>query len=461
MSSKNKQNVLFIAIDDLRPQLNCYGYDSIISPNMDALAKSGILFENAYCQQAVCAPSRCNVLSGCRPDTTKVYDLQTPLKESMPDVLTLPQHFKNNGYETISIGKIYHHENEDPKGWSKEPYHATGDWQGRGYLTDEAMEQAMKDKSGRGVGHAYESADVKDDDYQDGKNLCKAVEELNRLKNSDKPFFLAFGLHKPHLPFNAPKKYWDMYKAEEIQLANNNFAPENVTPYSIPNYGELRQYFDIPNSEAIDDDLALKLIHGYCACITYIDTLIGRLLEELERLKLRENTIILLWGDHGWKLGEHGSWSKHTNFEIDTRSPLIVSAPHMKNANVKTNALVEFVDIYPTLADLCDLEIPAHIEGISFKPIIDNPEKPWKKAAFSQFPRKQHNVMGYAIRTKDFRYVEWKINGTNEVKAKELYDHRQNHDENVNVAGKPEYREQENKMVGILNNGWKACLPNK
>ena len=455
--NENRPNVLFIAVDDLRPQLRCYGVDWVISPHMDALAHDGILFERAYCQQAICAPSRCSVLSGCRPDTTGVYYLDKPLRNAMPDVLTLPEHFRKNGYETISIGKIYHHQDDDSQGWSKEPIMAKGDWQGRGYLTDEAIE--LVKTNGRGLGPAYESADVNDDDYQDGKNTRFACEELRRLKDAGKPFFLAMGFLKPHLPFSAPRKYWDMYPQDSIKLAENAFEPANINEYSLTDYGELRQYFDIPRSEAIDEDLAYKLVHGYCACVTYIDTLLGNLLGELDRLGLRENTIIALWGDHGWKLGEHASWSKHTNFEIDTRSPLILSMPGMKNARRKTRALVEFVDIYPTLADLCGLDIPAHLEGLSFAPLLQNPDLSWKKAAFSQFPREWLNVMGYTVRTDDFRYVQWRDMDSQEVKAEELYDHRLDDLENANLADCREYAKIKGDLAITLRSGWKSCLP--
>lgn len=453
MNSKAKPNVLFIAVDDLRPQLNCYGDDWVLSPNIDSLANDGLLFENAYCQQAICAPSRCSVLSGCRPDTTGIYDLATPLRKAMPDIVTLPEHFKSNGYETVSVGKIYHHGKDDPQGWSIEPKSAKGDWKGRGYLTDEAIELAIESKTG--LGPAYEAADVDDYAYHDGKNTELAIDELNRLKDLDKPFFLAMGFLKPHLPFNAPKKYWDLYSKENIKLAENNFEPENATPYSLTNYGELRQYFDIPKPDAIDDELAYKLIQGYCACVTYIDTLLGKLIARLESLKLRDNTIIVLWGDHGWKLGEHASWSKHTNFEIDTRAPMIISAPGMKNKNLRTNELVEFVDIYPTLCKLCDLDIPDHVEGVSFDVLLTNPNHPFKQAAYSQFPREEHNIMGYTVRTKEFRYVQWRELTKNEIKAIELYDHRKDHSENINVANAPEYAIFEKELSELLVKGFK------
>jgi len=290
--ARRKMNVLFIAVDDLRPQLGCYGVTQIISPNIDRLAARGLLFERTYCQQAVCGPTRASLLSGVRPDTSKIYGNNTPVRKAMPDVTTLPEHFRNNGYETISIGKLYHHPDDDRQGWSKEPFRAgtfpEGTWKGRGYLTATAITQmnsynrqlpAMK-----GRGPAFEAADVPDDAYPDGANTAHAIRELNRLK--DKPFFLAMGLYKPHLPFNAPKRYWAMYKPEDIKLADNPFVPKNAPSYAMTGWGELRNYYGIPKKGPCSEELARQLIHGYYACITYIDALVGRLLDELEKLEL-------------------------------------------------------------------------------------------------------------------------------------------------------------------------------
>ena len=330
-----RMNVLFIVVDDLRPQLGCYGQGFVQSPHIDRLAADGVLFERAYCQQAVCAPSRASVLSGCRPDTTTIYDLQTPLRSVMPEVVTLPQHFKRHGYETRSIGKVYHHRTDDLEGWCAEP--STGDWKGRGYLTDEAIEAiaqtdadlVQQESTRRGLGPAYECADVPDHAYHDGKDGAAAVAALNALQ--DRPFFLAVGFHKPHLPFNAPLRYWDLYHREALPLTANPAAPAGVTPFSLTDFGELRGYFGMPKEGPIPDELARTLIQGYCACVSYVDAQVGRLLDQVDRLGLRENTVVMLWGDHGWKLGEHGSWCKHTNFDIDTRAPLIVRAPGLGN----------------------------------------------------------------------------------------------------------------------------------
>ena len=454
-------NVLFVVVDDLRPQLGCYGQEQIISPNIDALSRDGVLFERAYCQQAVCAPSRSSVLSGCRPDTTRIYDLKVPLRQAMPEVISLPEHFKANGYETVSIGKVYHHPKDDLQAWSQEPFQSTGDWRGRGYLTDEALEAVKKNEEilrqrndpRKGVGPAFEAANVPDDAYQDGKDADAAVEALRSLKN--KRFFLALGFHKPHLPFNAPKKYWDMYTPSSIRLADNPFEPENVTQYSLTNFGELRGYFGMPKQGPVPEHLARQLIHGYSACVSYMDAQFGKVMEELDRLRLRENTIVLLWGDHGWKLGEHASWCKHTNFEIDARAPMIISVPGMRNSGKHTYALTEFVDMYPALCELCDLPMPEHLEGRSFAPLLDDPQLPWKKAAFSQYPR--GGVMGYTMRTEHYRYTEWCDRATGEIKARELYDHRADPGENINVVQKPEYFKEIEKLEVAMKSGWQSA----
>ncbi|MFW6155153.1 MAG: sulfatase [Planctomycetota bacterium] len=464
--SDRRPNILFIPVDDLRPQLGCYGMRQVLSPNIDALAADGLVLRRAYCQQAICGPSRASVLTGCRPDTTGIYDLKTMVRDVMPDVVTLPQHFKNHGYETVSIGKVYHHRPDDPQGWSTEPIVTQGDWQGRGYLTDEAIDAVAAfnrraEKTGeqrRGLGPAYEAADVPDNAYHDGRDTDRALVELDRLAGRERPFFLAVGFHKPHLPFNAPKRYWNLYDPAKLDLAPNPFAPENATPFSLCDWGELRGYIGMPAKGDMPEDLARTLIHGYCACVTYVDAQIGRLLAKLDALHLRDNTIIMLWGDHGWKLGEHASWCKHSNFEIDARAPLIVATPVTRGKALRSDRLVEFVDMYPTLADLAGLPLPEHLEGTSVAPLLDDPDRPWKPAAFNQYPR-AGNIMGYAVRTDRFRYVEWLDRATGAMKAHELYDHYSDPQENVNVVDRTEYADDVERLHAMLGNGWRKALP--
>ncbi|MDP6777759.1 MAG: sulfatase, partial [Candidatus Latescibacteria bacterium] len=359
---------------------------------------------------------------------------------------------------------VYHHGNDDLQGWSSEPIRSTGDWKGRGYLTDEALEaiarcdaeQEAMGSTRRGLGPPFEAADVPDDAYHDGKDALAAMGELRRLRDLDRPFFLALGFHKPHLPFNAPRRYWDMYDPKQLPLAENPFEPAGVTDFSLTNYGELRGYFGVSEKGDIPDDLARQLIHGYCACVSYMDVQLGRVLEELRDLGLWEETAIVFWGDHGWKLGEHNSWCKHTNFEVDTRAPLLARAPSMTARGKTTEALVEFVDMYPTLCELCGLDIPEHCEGASFAPLLDNPGLPWKDAAFSQYPR--GSVMGCAMRTDRYRYIEWRERASGQIRARELYDHTQDSQENENVVERTDPYLLK-ALSDQLAQGWTQAMP--
>jgi iduronate 2-sulfatase len=433
-SSQKPLNVLFIAVDDLRPQLNCYGDSLSISPNIDALAANGLLFERAYCQQAVCSPSRTSLLTGLRPDSTRIYDLETHFRQTTPEVVTLPQHFKQNGYHTEWWGKIFHAALLDSVSWTRqgERYEPESNW--RAYVLEESNRIAAANKGG---GPAFEMADVPDNAYPDGKIADSAIEALKRLKENNKPFFLAVGFYKPHLPFNAPKKYWDLYDSAEIKLPEPMTPPENAPDIALMNWGELRNYAGIPPKGGLSEELSRQLIHGYRACVSYSDAQVGRLMEELKNQGLDKNTIVILWGDHGYKLGDYSMWAKHTNFEIDTHAPLIASVPGMKSKGQKTKALVEFVDIYPSLCELAGLPKPRHLQGTSFKPLLENAELPWKQAAFSQYPR--GDVMGYTMRTDRYRFTRWqKRNAPDEVVAVELYDLQKDPKGQVNLAGEPE-----------------------
>ena len=474
-----KLNVLFIAVDDLRPELGCYGVPVIKTPSIDALAGRGTLFNRAYCQQAVCSPSRTSLLTGRRPDTTRIYDLNTHFRTTIPDVMTLPEHFKKNGYHTQGLSKIYHGELDDPQSWTvphwKPKTETYANPETRAWMRKRAQVLAKNDptsgsrvletdpktgailrvrRGARAIGPAWECWDVPDNYYGDGQTADKAIEVLGEIK--DKPFFLAVGFLKPHLPFVAPKKYYDLYKPSDLRLARNPFPPKECTDYTLAGWGELRAYKEMPKSGPITDAQALELIHGYYAAASYTDAQIGRVIGELDRLGLRDNTVIVLWGDHGWQLGEHGEWCKHTNFEIATRSPLIISAPGQKNAGATTDDLAEFVDIYPTLCELCGLPAPDGLEGTSLAPVMNDPKREWKRAAFSQYPRK--GLMGHSMRTDRYRYTEWAKDGE-EPKARELYDHQTDPDENVNVANLPENKALLEQLSKMLTEGWKAAGP--
>ncbi len=471
-----KKNVVFIAIDDLRPELGCYGHPMVKSPNIDALARSGVVFERSYCQQAVCAPTRASLLTGRRPDTTKIYDLKTHIRTTMPNVVTLQQHFKNNGYFSEGMGKLFHSGYEDPASYSiphRYPYDKSG---AEKYalpenikLQSEGGKVSSTDKGedterSRMRGPSTESADVPDNTFEDGRLAEMAIESLGRLATKAKsekdgeyqPFFLGLGFRKPHLPFIAPKKYWDLYDRSKIPLPYP-LHPKNAPDLAFASWGELRSYTDIPDVGKLDEVKTRELIHGYYACVSFVDAQIGKIMAELDRLDLRKNTVIVLWGDHGWKLGEYSEWSKHTNFELDTHAPLIISDPDLPKG-VRTNALVEFVDVFPTLTDLCWLPPSEGMEGVSMMPLFTEPNKPWKKAAFSQFPRGK-KIMGYSIRTDQYRYNEWIEVKSKDILARELYDLKNDPLSKECIVDYPENKELVAKLHEQLKAGWQAAKP--
>lgn len=442
-------NVLFIVVDDLRPQLGCYGNGFIQSPNIDGLASGGVTFTRAYCQQALCNPSRASLMTGLRPDTLRVYDIRTHFRTTTPDAVTLPQHFKNQRYHTQGLSKVYHATLQDDGSW-------TAPWWGPDYLV---MERAGLGLRPDERAPASRSMDVPDEGLPDGETAQRACGLLGELR--DKPFFLAVGFRKPHLPFMAPRRYFDLYPAESIATAPNPFAPANAPAVALHNSEELRGYQGIAKQGPLPEDQARELIRGYYACVSYVDAQVGRLLRRLEELGLDKRTIVILWGDHGYHLGEHGLWTKHTNFEEAVRAPLIVRAPNHTRPGAKTNALVEFVDVYPTLTELAGLPARAELEGTSFAPLLEAPDRPWKTAAFSQYPRNVEGVgpvMGHSMRTDRYRFTEWR--GTEkDFLARELYDHEADPGENLNLAGMPENQSIVAQLSAELQAGWKGALP--
>jgi arylsulfatase A-like enzyme len=441
-ASPERPNVLFLAVDDLRPQLGCYGDRYAKTPHIDGLAAGGVVFQRAYCQQAVCGPSRASLLTGLRPDTIRVYDLETPFRKAVPDAVTLPQCFKQQGYHTESIGKIFHGSEVmlDHGSWSvpeKFPILLKRDQ----YVLE--SNKSSDDPWRKTL--ATERVDVPDNAYRDGQIAEAAVEALDRLKG--RPFFLGVGFNKPHLPFAAPSKYWDLYERKTLPLALNPYLAEDASPYALSDYSELRSYGDFPDAGPMPEAKAREAVHGYYAATSYTDAQVGKVLDQLQRLNLGRNTVVVLWGDHGWHLGEQGYWGKTTNFEICVRAPLIVRAPQVKGG-AKTRALVEFVDIYPTLATLCGITPPASLEGASAVPVLRRPERPWKECVFSQYPRKGPNerrVMGYSMRTDRFRYTEWRLPG-GQVDSAELYDHTADPRETRNVVHLAGYREDVGRL---------------
>jgi iduronate 2-sulfatase len=458
--SPPRKNVLFIAVDDLRTSLGCYGDPIAITPNLDKLAGSGIRFSNAYCQQAVCAPSRSSIMTGRRPDTTKVWDLKTHFRTALPDVVTLPQYFKQQGYHTQSVGKIYHDPQvaQDAPSWSvSETLAVTDDIGGRYALPENLNVPGIWPAS---KGNATERADVADNAYIDGRVSDEAIKILNQIK--DRSFFLAVGFRRPHLPFVAPEKYWAMYDDKVIPAPANPRPPSGVPGIALNNWEELRAYVDIPDGGDLTDQKKVRqLRHGYYASTSFVDAQIGRVLDELDRLHLTDNTIIVLWSDHGVHLGEHGLWAKRTNFEDDTHVPLIVCSPGQSVRGKASNALVELVDVYPTLTELAGLPLPAGLEGLSLVPLLADPPRPWKTAAFSQFPRSENKtqVMGYSIRTRDFRYTEWRDVSSGKVQAAELYDYTNDPLETANLIDEEGQQESIKRLAGMLAAGWKHAVP--
>jgi len=483
VSSRRRPNVLFIAVDDLRPQLGCYGTPLMKTPNIDALARRGTLFRRAYCQQSICNPSRASLLTGLRPDTTRIYDLQTHFRVNIPDAVTLPEYFKRNGYRTQGLSKIFHGGLNDPQSWT-DPH-----WQPRAatYIDQKILTELEEDtqaalakgqqvertppkidpktglvlKLGSRVavhGPVWESAECPDNELTDGKTADKAIELLNEYRLKDQPFFLCVGFIRPHLPFVAPRKYFDLYPPETIRRAVNPFAPEGAPACAFPIPEEPRVYKDMPREGPVPEAKQLEVIRAYCACVSFVDAMAGRVIGELDRLGLGDNTVICLWGDHGWHLGENDVWGKMTNFEWGTRAPLIISSPGQRRQGARTEALTEFVDIYPTLCELCGLPLPGNLEGASLVPLMQNPERPWKKAAFSQEHSRRKGIMGYTMRTDRYRYTEW-LSPEKTLLARELYDHGRDPNENVNLAVNEGSAGLVESLSRQLRAGWKAALP--
>ncbi len=495
-----KKDILFIAIDDYRTDMGAYGHEEVLTPNMDCLAAKSLLFERAYCQVSVCSPSRASLLTSRRPDTNHVW-LISPDEywRRTTNATTIPQYFKENGYVSIGMGKIFHpgpaSGNDDIEySWSLPYFHGRDEVSGP-----------------RASWHSY--PDITDNMLKDGQIADQAVATLkeimqNRSNGNTTPFFLATGFHKPHLPFDAPSKYYDLYPpAEEIKPPSNPDAPKEMPSIAWSNSFELRGYrdleeYDLPecydNIEAamygdnckIAGVDALTLRRAYYAAISYTDAQIGRVLDELEAQGLASNTIIVLWGDHGFKLGELNMWSKFTNMEYDTRVPFLLRVPGVTDSGMRTQALVELVDIFPSLTELAGIPVPpvcpednedllACVEGTSVVPLLEDTQREWKEAAYSQYARPSvvgfpeipghppfergdnEAVMGYAVRSDEYRFIEWysfdRDTATpdfSEVWGTELYDK----DETINKAADPEMAEIVNKMRHMLQDGWRDTL---
>jgi iduronate 2-sulfatase len=440
-----KPNVLLILVDDLKPSFAAYGDQWVHSPNLDRLAARGMRFDMAYCNQAVCAPSRNNLLVGSRSTSIGVYSLGYHFRRAVPDAVTMPQYFMNHGYHSAGIGKVFHigHGNiNDEHSWSV-PFQPDKviDYvlpeSTEGKLTKEQALFSNKPARGLPRGAAWENADVDDGAYADGRIAAEGIRRLQNYAKSDQPFFLALGFTKPHLPFCAPKKYWDLYDRDQLPVTTIREYPAGAPPYAAKHeLGELNQYKPVPEKLPLSDDLERTLIHGYYAALSYMDSQLGLVLNELDRLQLADNTIIVLWGDHGYHLGDHGAWTKHTNYEQANRIPILITAPGVTTAGSHSDALVETVDIFPTVAELAGLPAPTGpqpIDGTSLVPILKGQSAGADQHAYHCFPR--GNRLGRAIRTAQYRMVEWKGYQAPTSSAEyELYDYTNDPLETKNLA---------------------------
>ena len=439
-------NILFIAVDDLRPSIGCYGDKVAVTPNIDRLARRGVRFGQAHCQVAVCNPSRASLMTGLRPDTLGVWTLPIHFREAKPEAVTLPQWLRRHGYTAVGHGKIYHNPTPDPQSWS-EPIrpvqsqrgYAKG-WQARTREVQAKLhENDWRKNNLRGPATAAPVID--DHKLVDGVRTDFAIEDLRRLGQGEKPFFLALGFIRPHLPWISPKKYWNLYDPKTLPIITNGEVTQNTPPYALSTSYELTHYMDLIDfpkpwdEQRVSDAVARRLMHAYYASVSFVDAQIGRLLKTLDEEGLTDNTLIVLWSDHGWKLGEHNGWGKMSNYEIDTRVPFIIAMPGMKSAGQSTDTPVELLDIFPTLCDLAGIDTPDFVQGTSLIPLLKNPSATPNRVAHSQYYRKHNGVeyMGYAMRTDTHRFVEWREFGTGVMTARELYDHRENHSETVNI----------------------------
>ena len=434
VNAKGEYNVLFIVVDDLRPLLGCYGHPEIHTPNIDALAERGTLFNRAYCQNPLCHPSRVSMLTGLRPETTKVLFNSTEFRKKLPDAVTLPQYFKASGYHTQSVGKIGHNAAAQDDAYS---------WSVPSWLPPWVPFNPEFIPSWRAL-------DVEDNLLSDGRTAEQAVAVLEELQHTQ--FFLAIGFEKPHLPFYVPRKYYELYTQQAFDLPATSMLPTDAPAVANNNLAGLRIYKDIPDEGPFSDTKTLELIRAYAASTSYMDAQVGRVLQRLDTLGLSQNTVVVFVGDHGFHLGEHGTWRKNTLFEVALHSPMIISVPGHQPS--RTAALAELVDIYPTLCETCQLSVPSELEGLSLIPVIEQPTRPWKAAAFSRLSR--GGTSGRSMRTAQYRYTEW---GGNARRGRELYDYDADPDETVNIADLPENAELVAHLSEQLHAGWQGALP--
>jgi iduronate 2-sulfatase len=455
-NTADRPNVLMILVDDLKPNLGCYGDPVAQTPNIDALAARGMRFDRAYCNQAVCAPSRFTLMLGSHSSSSGLYHLGSRLRVRMPNAVTMPQHFAAYGYRTESLGKVFHigHGNEgDPSSFQVPHFHekvieyvdpASTDG---GKLTREEAyftNQQLDRIGSLPRGAAFESPDVEDTAYADGRVAEETIQRLRQAKDRRQsegtPFFMAVGFARPHLPFSAPRKYWQLYKPAELPMPSYEDLPKDAPAVAGKRGGEITNYKPVPERAAIDDWLKRQLIHGYYASMSYVDAQIGRVVQELDALGMADDTVVVLWGDHGFHLGDLGIWTKHTNYEQANRIPIIVVAPGVTSTGSSTTQLAESVDLYPTLAELAGLPAPTGpqpLDGVSLVPVLRDSNARVRDHAYHVYPRKK---LGRAVRTERYRLVEWRTIGSESDDSEiELYDYVDDPHETRNwAADRPE-----------------------
>jgi iduronate 2-sulfatase len=454
-------NVLFIVGDDLRPEMGCYGIEDAHTPNIDRLARRGLVFERAYCQHASCAPSRSSLMTGLRPDTTRIFDNEVHIRQALPNAITLPQLFKQHGYYTRMVGKVFHnygsgHDHEwwaDPASWSV-PDWCPDEWE---YFTPEGGQSHQA-----GKGPVIQAPDLSDDRLYDGEVAHKAIQALNEVRN--RPFFLAVGFKRPHLPWVAPKRYFDYYAYRTIGICRDRRPPLDAPAQQFASTLELRGYAGVPRSGEISDEMTRRFRAAYMACISFVDAQIGRVLAEVERLGLDRTTIVVLWGDSGFSLGEQGQWGKGDNYVASLRVPLVISFPSARLGRGRTMAPVELVDVYPTLCELCSLPAPPSLEGTSLGTFFTKVHPAWNKAAFSQGPapwvsNPKGLLHGRTIRTDRYRLIELvpfaeRDNPLPGRALYELYEYDVDLTEKVNVANRSEYAGVRTELIARLHAGW-------
>ncbi len=491
-----KPNILFVSIDDLRPALGAYGDEAAHTPFLDAFAREGMTFRQTFCQSAVCAPSRASLMTGLRPDATRVWHLGDKFREINPEAVTMPQYFHRYGYRTVNIGKIFHNYMPDSVSWDEpdlrpsrylrpdwlkrdgETFYISEETQGRQEIRRDSLLKINPDRyaDGWNTGPAWEMADVHDTMYFDGAQTALVQRTLTRLSQLDQPFFLGLGFFRPHLPFAVPKKYWDRYDRQSIPLASNPATPEGSFPFTMNSMYELRHYDGFhhighPTSHfRMSEDTARILKHGYYASVSYVDALFGQIVAHLRQLGIYEKTIIIVWGDHGWKLGDHNSWGKMTNYNIDLMVPLLIRYPDQPNRGRQTFALTELVDLFPTLCELADVPVPDYMQGSSLVPLLEEADPRWKQAVFSQFHRRPKvtpdggRYMGYSINTAEYHLIEWyewdhTIGERGDFVNRELYDRIHDPHETKNLAADEGYLPQVEELSAALEAGWRKARP--